>query len=468
MSRAGSRDPALPARPRRTELALLLAALVLLALGFASAEGDIRGQLSGTVALYAGALAGAALALHTALRFLAPWADPLILPLATVLNGVGLCTIWGLHRVSDPRASEAADQLTWTLCGIALCGAALAVVPRPRMMQRYPYLTAAAGLVLLTLPMLPFVGIDAFGAQRWIGVAGFTVQPSEFAKILLVVFLAAYLSIKRDVLSLAARQLTIGSVKVFSQPRMRDLGPMTVAWGVAILLLVGTKDLGTSLLLFGVYLAMLYTATQRKSWVGIGVAMFAAGACVAWALFGHVQRRVTAWLTPFAPDTYEAEGGSFQLVQGLFALAEGGLTGTGFGQGRAADIFASDSDLILVSIGEKLGFTGLAAVVVLLFLLTERGFRAALESREIFVKLATSGFAFLLAFQVFVVLGGVTRLIPLTGMTTPFLAAGGSSLVSSWIIVGLWLRISDAARRPEPAAEHGADAATEVLRLRSG
>ncbi|ASU82480.1 FtsW/RodA/SpoVE family cell cycle protein [Nocardiopsis gilva YIM 90087] len=460
-------DTGIRPRRRNVEFALLLLAVVILAGGLCLAGLEIDGRVPDDLALFVGGFGGAVLALHIALRRLAPWADPLILPLAAALNGLGLTVIWGLHRIGGPTQSEAGKQLMWSVLGIVGCLVVLLAIREPRRLQRYPYLMAVAGLVLLALPMIPVIGIDAYGAHRWIGMRGFTVQPSEFAKLLLVVFLAAYLGMKRDVLSTAARQLRVRGVKVFSLPRMRDLGPMTVAWGFAILLLVGTKDLGASLLLFSVFLAILYTATGRKSWVGIGLLMFSAGATVAWAMFVHVRQRVVIWLNPFEPHVYHADGGSYQLVQGMFALADGGLFGTGFSGGRAAEIFAADSDFILVSIGEKLGLTGLMAVVILLLLLAERGFRIALASREIFVKLMATGFAFLLAFQVFVVLGGVTQIIPLTGMTTPFLAAGGSSLVSSWIMIGLWLRLSDSARRPPPTGKAHAqlEDATEVIQL---
>jgi len=238
------------------------------------------------------------------------------------------------------------------------------------------------------------------------------------------------------------------------------MGPMTAAWSVAILILVGTRDLGTSLLLFTLFLAMLYTATQRKSWVGIGLAMFLVGAYAAYLLFWHIRQRVAIWLHAFSPDVYHARQGSAQVVDGLFALADGGLFGTGFGEGRAASLFAADSDLIVVSLGEKFGLAGVAAVLMATLLLVERAFRTALSARETFVKLMTTGLAFLWAFQVFVVVGGVTRLIPLSGMTTPLLAVGGSSLVTSWITVGLWLRVSSEVRRA--AVPPGSDGTATV------
>ncbi|WP_052809921.1 FtsW/RodA/SpoVE family cell cycle protein [Streptomonospora alba] len=449
---AGAPPPNVPARRRNAELVLTVAAVALTALCLCLAGLQIDDRVPDRFALYTCTFGGLAAAAHIAVRFLTPWADPLILPLATALNGIGLAVIWGLHTAAGDGPAESDRQLLWTALGMAACVAVFAAIRRPALLQRYRYITLTAGLALIMLPMLPVVGIEVFGARRWIGFGGYTVQPSEFARILLIVFLAGYLGHKRDVLSLAARQLRVGPVKIFSLPHMRDLGPMTAAWAVALLLLVGTRDLGTSLVLFSVFLAMLYTATRRKSWVGIGLAMFLAGAVAAWAVFWHVRQRVTIWFDPFDQDVYQSVGGSHQLVQGLFALADGRLTGIGFGHGRTATLFASDSDLILISIGEKFGLAGLTAVLLTLLLLTERGYRTALVSRDVFAKLTASGSAFLLAFQTFVVLGGVTRLIPMTGMTTPLLSAGGSSLVSTWMILGLWLRLSDTARRPSSAA----------------
>ncbi|GAA4915373.1 FtsW/RodA/SpoVE family cell cycle protein [Streptomonospora salina] len=449
---ASAPPPNTPARRRDAELVLTLIAVGLSALCLCLAGLQIDDRVPARFPFYTCAFGGLAATAHIAVRFLAPWADPLILPLATALNGIGLTVIWGLHAASGAGPSESDRQLLWTALGMAGCVAVLAAVRRPAFLQRYRYVTLAGGLALIVLPMLPGIGIEVFGARRWIGFGGYTVQPSEFARILLVVFLAGYLGHKRDVLALTARQLRAGPVKIFSLPRMRDLGPMIAAWAVALLLLAGTRDLGTSLVLFTVFLAMLYTATRRKSWVGIGLVLFLAGAAATWAVFWHVRRRVEIWIDPFDPELYGSAAGSGQLVQGLFALAGGGLTGTGFGHGRTAALFASDSDLILISVGEKFGLAGLTAVLVTLLLLTERGYRTALVSRDVFAKLTASGSAFLLSFQVFVVLGGVTRLIPMTGMTTPLLSAGGSSLVSTWLILGLWLRLSDTARRPSSAA----------------
>ncbi|GAA3723568.1 cell division protein FtsW (lipid II flippase) [Spinactinospora alkalitolerans] len=454
-----------PVKRRNAELALMLVAIALFVGGFAWAGLALTGGVPTALGVYSATFGALALLLHVVLRFAAPWADPLVLPLALVLNGTGLVMVWALNADGPDAGTEVDRQLLWTAIGMTTCLVVLATVRRPRRLQRYPYLMAAASILLIAIPIAPFIGLEFYGARRWIGFGGLTVQPSEFAKITLVLFLASYLVMKRGALSFAVRRVMVGPVKVFSLPRIQDMGPMMAAWGLAILLLVGTRDLGTSLLLFGLFLAMLYVATQRKSWIAIGLALFLAGAYVAWLMFWHVQQRVTIWLDPFDPEVYREAGGSHQLVQSLFALADGGLLGTGFGAGRAQSIFAADSDLILVSVGEKLGLAGLMAVVVLLFLLVERCFRLALASPELFVKMTAAGLGFLFAFQVFVVLGGVTRLIPLTGMTTPFMSAGGSSLMSSWIIIGLLLRMSDTVRRPAPPPLQHDEHPTEAMRL---
>ena len=466
-------DGALPPVPRRgSELLLLVAALVTVAATLLSASLSVTGGVGPGVVVYFAVLCAGAVSLHLVLRRVAPYADPVVMPVATVLNGLGVTMIWVVEMTRSSSLGEHGDadrQMVWTVVGMALCAATVVVVRRPQRLTLYTYMIAAAALLLLLLPLSP-LGHEVLGARRWIRLGQFTMQPSEFAKVLLVLFLASHLGRRREVMALVTRTVRVGRFKVFSVPRGRDLAPMAVGWGMAILLLVGTRDLGTSLLLFGTFLAVLYAATARKSWVLIGLVAFSAGAYAAYLMFGHVRNRVEIWLHAFDEEVYSRPGGSYQIVEGMFALAEGGLTGTGFGAGFVQEVFAADSDLVLVSVGEKLGLTGLMAVLLLLVLLAQRGFRIALGTRDWFLKLTALGYAFLTAFDVFIVLGGATLVIPLTGMTAPFLSAGGSALMANWVIVGLWLTISETARHPRTAGVEGRaapDPATEVIDLRA-
>lgn len=454
-----------PVKRRNAELVLIGITIVITMSAIAIAGLNLNGQLPGAMWGYGLTFGAMALATHLALRFIAPYADPLILPCALFLNGIGVAMIWRLDAAEsgDIEHAGVGMQLIWTAISMILCIALLFFLREPRVLQRYTYISALAAIILIALPMIPGLGISEYGARRWIGFGGFTLQPSEFAKIALVVFLSSYLVTKRQVLSLAAREFRIGPIKVMDLPRARDFMPMLVGWVAAIGLLVVTKDLGSSLLLFGTFLGMLYVATQRSSWVIIGLTMFLAAAALAFQLFWHFEQRVNIWFHAFERDVYDSVGGSAQLVEGLIGMAYGGLFGTGLGAGQAHNIFAADSDFILASLGEELGLTGLMAILVVIFILVERGMRIALASRELFIKMLASGLAFVICFQVFVVLGGLTRLIPLTGMTTPFLAAGGSALMASWLVIGLLLRMSDNARRPAPQAIQD-EGATQVIR----
>jgi cell division protein FtsW (lipid II flippase) len=337
--------------------------------------------------------------------------------------------------------------------------AVLVVVRDHRVLSRLAYTLALVGLVLLAIPAaLPASISEVNGAKLWIRLAGFSIQPGEFAKICLIVFFAAYLVDKRDVLALASRR-----VLGMEFPRGRDLGPVLAMWGLSILVLVFERDLGSSLLLFGIFVVMLYVATERASWLVIGLGLFAVGAFAAYHVFGHVRARVDVWLDPFA---YRS-GAGYQLVQSLFGLGSGGIFGAGLGAGRPDQVPVAKSDFIASAIGEELGLFGLVAVIVLYLILVERGLRTSLIVRDAFGKLLAAGLAFAIAWQVFVVLGGVTGLLPLTGLTTPFLAYGGSSLVANFGLIAILVRISDAARRPPtPHPVHPprlGDAPTEVV-----
>ena len=378
-----------------------------------------------------------------------------MLPLAALLNGLGIVMIYRLQEsgrsgnpglpISTLTAHAALYQLVWTAVGMAAFVAVLVVIRQPRILQRYTYTLGTIGLILLAIPALLPVEpqLGATGAKVWIILGGFSIQPGEFARIALAVFFAGYLVAKRDVLSLAGRRF-LG----IDLPRGRDLGPILVLWAISMLILIFESDIGTSALFFGLFIAMLYIATQRKSWLLIGLLLFIAGALLAGVVIPHVHERFTIWRHPFAPGSIQ--GSSYQLVQGLEGMAFGGIFGTGLGQGQPFRTPLVQSDFIFTGFGEELGLTGLMALLLIFGLLVQRGLRAALATRDPFAKLLAAGLAFVLALQVFIIVGGVTQLIPLTGITTPFLSQGGSSLVASWIVIALLMRISDTARRPAP------------------
>ena len=308
------------------------------------------------------------------------------------------------------------------------------------MLRRYTYLTGAAGLALLLLPRAPWIGREINGAQIWIGIGPFSFQPGEVAKLMLAIFFAGYLVQTRDALSIAGRKI-LG----VTMPRGRDLGPILLMWLLSLAVLASQKDLGSALLFFGLFVAMLYVATERTSWIAIGLILAAAGAYAAFHVFTHVQERVTLWLHPFSA---EAKAISTQLATGLMGMASGGMLGNGLGQGRPDLTPWAESDFIVASFGEELGLIGLVAILMLYVLLVERGFRTAIGVRDGFGKLLAAGLSFSIALQCFVVVGGVTRVIPLTGLTMPFLSQGGSSLLANWTLIALLLRISDQARQP--------------------
>ena len=387
-------------------------------------------------------LVGLVLIFHIVLRFRAKYADPVILPIVTALNGIGLAMI---HRLDIPMGESgtfADRQLLWSAVAVAAAVAVLFLIKDHRILRRYTYISLIVSAILLLLPLTP-LGVEINGARIWINVGSGTFQPGEIAKITLAIFFAGYLSTNRDLILLAGRK--VGPLQL---PRLKDLGPMVAAWIVSIGVLVFQRDLGSSLLFFGLFMAMIYVATSRVSWVLIGLALLGAGGLVAMQLFSHVAMRIDGWLNAFDPEVYNRIGGSYQVVQGLYGLASGGLTGTGLGQGRPDLVQYANSDMIIAALGEELGLFGIFAIVLLYVLLVSRGFRAALGTRDGFGKLLACGLSFTIALQCFVVIGGVTRLIPLTGLTTPFMSAGGSSLLANWIIVALLLLISEAARRP--------------------
>jgi cell division protein FtsW (lipid II flippase) len=441
---------ALTVRAGRRSEAGLLALAVVIGVGARAFVDHNAGQgIDATLAVYAAVLALTAIAAHTVLRLRAEWADPVLFPAVFTLNVLGLALIRRVDFAYAERGREThfgETQAMWALVGIALALTVVALLKDHRLLRRYTYTAGVVGLVLLLLPLVPGLGRTVNGAQIWIGVFGRSFQPGEFAKIAFVIFFAGYLVTNRDTLALAGPKF-LG----IRFPRARDLGPILVVWATALVVQIYERDLGASLLFFGIFVAMLYVATERISWVIVGLGLFIAGAALAGTLFGHVGARYTAWLNALDPDVYLEY--SYQLVQGLFGMASGGLFGTGLGEGSPGLVPYAESDFIVATLGEELGLTGLLAILTLYVIIVQRAMRAAIGVRDGFGKLVAAGLGFALALQVFVVVGGVTRVIPLTGITTPFLAYGGSALIANWIVIALLLRISDQARRSagEPA-----------------
>ncbi len=456
-------------RRRGAELLLLVLALAVGLGAYAAVGLGVEGTIPPDIVGYGGWLTGLVVGAHLVVRFTAPYADPVLLPIVAALNGIGLAVIHRLdfaYEAADEPAGFAQRQLIWMTVGVVLFVITLLFLRDHRVLQRFTYTTGLVAIGLLLLPLVPGLGTTVNGARIWIQFAGFSFQPGEVAKVLLVVAFAGYLVLHRDALALAGRRVLFVDL-----PRGRDLGPILAMWLVSLGILVFQRDLGSSLLFFGLFLIMLYVATERPGWLVVGGTLFLGGAATLYyvsstlGVLSHIQTRVDIWLDPMA--YYDESPGSGQLVEGLFGMAWGGLVGRGFGNGMPERVPYAESDFIVAAIGEELGLTGVIAVVLLYGLMVERALRAALVCRDGFGKLVAVGLGGVLAMQVFVVIGGVTRLIPLTGLTTPFLSYGGSSLVANWVIVALLLRISDQARRPIPSltADDVDSESTQVVRL---
>ncbi|MFJ3090461.1 FtsW/RodA/SpoVE family cell cycle protein [Streptomyces sp. NPDC086838] len=451
---------------RNTELMMMVFAIAISVFAYANVGLALDGKLpSGMFGYGAGLILLGGVA-HLVVRKFAPYADPLLLPLATLLNGLGLVLIWRLDQserlirraeyLYGSYSPDAPKQLLYSAVGVAFFAAVLMILKDHRILQRYTYISMAAALVLLVIPMF-FPPVN--GAKIWISVGSFTIQPGEFAKILIAIFFSGYLMVKRDALALASRRF-MG----LYLPRGRDLGPIITIWALSILILVFETDLGTSLLFFGLFVIMLYVATERTSWIVFGLLMSAAGAVGVASFEPHVKARVTAWQDPFS--CFTTNNACEQIGQSLMSFGSGGTIGTGLGQGHSDLImFAANADFIFSTVGEELGLAGMMAVLLIYGLIIERGIRTALAARDPFGKLLAAGLSGAFAIQVFVVAGGVMGLIPLSGMTMPFLAYGGSSVLANWALIGILIRISDTARRPAPAPAPSTDAEmTQVVR----
>jgi cell division protein FtsW (lipid II flippase) len=443
---------------RRTELAMLVFAIALVAFAYANVGFGLKGTIPPGMVEYMLAFTVLVVAAHLAVRKLAPWADPLMLPLAAALNGLGIVMMYRLqesgrngnpgYQIVTLSPSAASTQVLYTAVGIGCFVGVLVVIREPRVLQRYTYIFGLVGLILVALPaVLPgsISEVQGTDAKIQIRLSSFlTVQPEEFAKLALAVAFAGYLVSKRDVLSLAGRR-----VLGIDLPRGRDLGPVVIVWAASLLLLVFESDIGTSALFMGLFVAMIYVATQRTSWVLIGFILFVVGAVTTSKLFSHVGDRFSVWLHPFSQHNLST-GLSFQTLQGLYGMASGGILGKGLGQGQPWYTPLVQSDFVVTAFGEELGMTGLMAILLFYGLIVQRGLATSVAVKDPFSKVLAGGLAFMLALQVFVIVGGVTRLIPLTGITTPFLSQGGSSLIASWMMIAMLMRLSDTARRPPP------------------
>ena len=422
--------------PRGLEARLLALAVVVVTAASALLSLSQELEPPTEALIFGGVLAGISVVAHLAVRSAAPDADPVLLPLTILLNGLGLVFV---RRVDLARESElAVAQTLWTVVSVAFLCAVILLIRRVDVLSRYQYTFGLATLVLLVLPMVPGLTAGIInGARLWVRVAGMTLQPGELAKITMVLFLAGYLERKRALLSVATQR--VGPLLL---PAARHLAPLLLATGAALVIMAGLRDLGSALLFFGAFMAMLYVATGRLAYPAIGAAFFAVGSFAVYHLFGHVRVRFRIWIDPW--DRVADEG--YQIAQSLFAFGTGGLTGTGLGFGRPQDIPFSETDAIFAVVGEELGLLGATAMLLAFLLLVVRGFKIALTARDEFATLLALGLTVIIGLQTFVIIGGLTRLVPLTGITLPFVSYGGSSLLSNFVLIALLLRISDESR----------------------
>jgi cell division protein FtsW (lipid II flippase) len=426
---------------RNTELSLLILALIIGAGAMILVALARSVDKIALVAPLVAVIALAYIAAHILVRRVAKQADPLVLPLVAILNAIGLAAVYRLNPKPDGFGPA---QVTWTAVGLGFFVATLVALRDYRILGRYKYVFGFSGVFLLLLPISP-VGANINGAQLWLRFGGYSFQPGELAKICLVIFFAAYLAERKELLSIATRKL--GPMHI---PDLKHFGPLLVMWGVSLAVMFYEKDLGSSLLFFSIFLVMLYIATARIAYMAFGSVLFGAGAFVGYQLFAHVQDRVATWINVFDPRFVQDEG--FQLAQSLFAFATGGLFGTGLGEGRPDLIPEAHTDFVFSVVGEELGLLGTAAVLVCFMLLVARGLRIALGARNDFGQLLASGLISIFAIQTIIILAGVTRLLPLTGITLPFMSFGGSSILSNFILVALVIRVShQSATEPDPA-----------------
>lgn len=430
-----------PAR-RRTELGLIILAVVLTGGLYTLAGLGKAGNLPANIGPFLAIIFALLLIAHLAMRRLAPNADPILLPTAGLLNGIGYVFI---ARLSS---HEARLQAVWTALGIACFVATLALVRRARDLERYRYSFAFAGIALLLLPLAPGIGENINGARLWIHLGSFNFQPGEIAKLALAIFFASIMVERADLLSRGTRR--IGRFLVLDP---RYLAPILAAWGLSLVIFLAENDLGSSFLFFALFIGMLWVATGRSYYLGLGAGLFAVGSLLALKVIGHTKARVDAWLNPWP----HASTSGYQIIQGWFAIAAGGLLGEGPGQSNARHIPEASTDLIFAVIADELGLVGAAAMLIGYLLMVGTGLRIAVRCDRQFEKLLATGLSLVIGVQTFVIIGGVTRLIPLTGITLPFVSYGGSSLIANYILLALLLRISHDTETPLEPALRGAD-----------
>ena len=430
---------------RNRELSLLIVGLIVGIGSLFLVAVALNEEQVGRAAPYAIGLVICYVAAHIVVRRVAPLGDPLILPITAVLNALGLAAIFRLTTSSDDFGPA---QVVWTFVGSIVFIATMLLIRDYRVLTRYKYILGFIGVGLLLLPLSP-LGATINGARLWLEFGSYSFQPGELAKLCLVVFFAAYLAERKELLGIASRR-----VMGLHVPDFKHFGPLLVMWGVSLAVMFFEKDLGSSMLFFSIFLVMLYIATARVVYMLFGFTLFAAGAYIGYQLFAHVQDRVEVWLHVFSPKLINDEG--FQLAQSLFALATGGLFGTGLGRGRPDLIPEAHTDFVFSVVGEELGLLGTTAVLVCFLLFVSRGLRAALNARDDFGQLLAAGLTAIFAIQTIIILGGVTRLLPLTGITLPFMSYGGSSLLSNFVLVALLIGISHRSAA-EPAPAHTAE-----------
>ena len=417
---------------RNSELGLVVMAAAITAVAYTLAALGQNSTIPARIIPFLIALLGLLLSAHVATRMLAPGADGTLLPLAVLLNGIGYVVI---ARLSERLAGL---QTTWTFIGVIAFVLTLLVVQRPSDLARYKWTFLFIGAGLLMLPLVPGIGTSVGGARIWVSIGPINFQPGEFAKIALALFFAGYLADNRELISAGTRR--IGPMRI---PEMRFLLPITLAWGFAVAVMVAEKDLGSALLFFTLFTVMMWVATERAIYLILGLVLFSAAAYTAYQLFAVVQTRVSIWIDPWS----QYEGKGYQIVQAMFAFANGGTGGTGLGLGSPTKIPAAKTDYIFAAIGEEMGLVGATAVLIAFLLMIGAGLRIAMNSERAFEKLLATGLTTIIGMQAFIIIGGVVRVVPLTGITLPFVSYGGSSLLANWVLLALLIRISDSNAR---------------------